>query len=109
MMGGNLYRVKPEVGRYDASYGVFFERRWNWQLFLVKPKDSGFFVDGEIRDIKKSRSGNLIICWSPAITTPAYFQNQQIMFRTISFQRFRFGVEKWFPFLGIIFFCPLRS
>src|SRR5258706_16466789 len=26
------------------------------------------------------------------------------MFRTISFQRFRFGVEKWFLFLGLFFF-----
>ena len=22
LLGGNLYRAKPEVGRYDASYGV---------------------------------------------------------------------------------------
>ncbi len=23
LLGGNLYNVKPEVGRYDASYGSF--------------------------------------------------------------------------------------
>ena len=25
IMGGNLHRVKPEVGRYDASYGNVLE------------------------------------------------------------------------------------
>ena len=26
VMGGNLYSVKPEVGRYDASYGSYLEK-----------------------------------------------------------------------------------
>jgi hypothetical protein len=53
LMGGNFYRVKPEVGRYDASYGVFLKGDGNGNFISIKPKDSGFFVDGEVRDIKK--------------------------------------------------------
>ena len=57
-MGGNLYRVKPEAGRYDASYGVFLKGDGKGSFVSVKPKESGFFVDGETRDIKKVRIGN---------------------------------------------------
>ena len=53
LMGGNLYNVKPEVGRYDASYGVFLKGDGSGNFVSIKPKDSGFFVDGEIRDIQK--------------------------------------------------------
>jgi hypothetical protein len=28
LLGGNLYNAKPEVGRYDASYGSFLIGRW---------------------------------------------------------------------------------
>jgi hypothetical protein len=56
-MGGNLYRVKPEAGRYDATYGVFLKGDGKGSFVPIKPKDSGFFVDGETRDIKKIRIG----------------------------------------------------
>jgi hypothetical protein len=64
IMGGNLYRVKPEIGRYDASYGVFLKGDGSGGFTTIKPKDSGFFVDGEIRDIKKiniGKSGFLLV------------------------------------------------
>jgi len=57
LMGGNLYRVKPEVGRYDASYGVFLKGDGKGNFISVRAKDSGFFVDGEVRDIKKIAIG----------------------------------------------------
>jgi hypothetical protein len=25
LLGGNLYNVRPEVGRYDASFGLFLK------------------------------------------------------------------------------------
>jgi len=53
LMGGNFYRVKPEVGRYDASYGVFLKGDGKGNFTYIKPKESGFFVDGEVRDVKK--------------------------------------------------------
>ena len=50
LFGGNLYRTKPEVGSYDASYGIFLEN--TPQGFLFHPGGKGFSVKGEIRSIK---------------------------------------------------------
>jgi len=50
IMGGNLYGAKPEVGRYDASYGVYLENDGKGNFTVIKD-GRGFRVDGEIRDI----------------------------------------------------------
>ena len=49
-LGGNLYNVKPEVGRYDASYGVFLENQGD-MIFSYSNDGNGFKVKGEIRDM----------------------------------------------------------
>lgn len=51
LLGGNLYKVKPEVGRYDASFGIYVENLGN-NKFKCYPNNRGFIVDGEIRDIR---------------------------------------------------------
>ncbi|WP_047416768.1 FG-GAP-like repeat-containing protein [Cellulophaga sp. Hel_I_12] len=51
LMGGNLFNVKPQVGRYDASYGVYLENKGNLN-FETSNKNNGFTLFGEIRDIK---------------------------------------------------------
>ena len=49
IMGGNLYEVKPEVGIYDATYGLLLE---NTPDGFVYHKDGlGFKVKGQIRAI----------------------------------------------------------
>ena len=50
MLGGNLYDVKPEIGIYDASYGLYLENLGNLK-FKYHKDGNGFFVKGEIRDI----------------------------------------------------------
>ena len=50
VMGGNLYRVKPEVGIYDASHGIYLENI-NGELTTTNNVHD-FFVRGEVRDIK---------------------------------------------------------
>jgi len=50
LLGGNLYSVKPEVGRYDASYGTFLKNDGNGNFKAASQKE-GFFVNGEVRDI----------------------------------------------------------
>ncbi|MGK7388849.1 MAG: VCBS repeat-containing protein [Candidatus Cyclobacteriaceae bacterium M2_1C_046] len=50
VIGGNLYAVKPEVGRYDASYGLYLENVGNHN-FVTFPDNKGFIVKGEVRDI----------------------------------------------------------
>lgn len=49
-LGGNFYGVKPEVGRYDASYGVTLLGAGNRRFNYIPPYQSGLFVTGEVRD-----------------------------------------------------------
>ena len=51
LMGGNLFKVQPEVGIYDASYGhcLINDGKGGFTDQSVK---LGFTVKGEIRDIK---------------------------------------------------------
>jgi len=51
VLGGNLYSVKPEVGRYDASYGTFLKGDGKGNFVSVPSGKSGLFLDGEVRDL----------------------------------------------------------
>ncbi|MCY4158648.1 MAG: VCBS repeat-containing protein [Bacteroidetes bacterium] len=48
LVGGNLHEVKPEAGRYDASYGTALMTP---SLETLTWSESGFFVEGQIRKI----------------------------------------------------------
>jgi hypothetical protein len=63
LLGGNLYNVKPEVGRYDASYGSFLIGDGKGSFRNVPAKVSGFRLEGEIRDIMEvsTRNGRLMV------------------------------------------------
>jgi enediyne biosynthesis protein E4 len=51
VLGGNLYSVKPEMGRYDAGYGTFLKGDGKGNFTSVVTNESGLFLDGEIRDM----------------------------------------------------------
>ena len=51
-LGGNFYGLKPEVGRYDASYGVTFLGNKQHGFSYISPTSSGLFVRGEVRDVQ---------------------------------------------------------
>ena len=51
-LGGNFYGLKPEVGRYDASYGVTFLGNKQHEFSYLAPASSGLFVRGEVRDVQ---------------------------------------------------------
>lgn len=53
LLGGNIYRVKPEVGRYDASYGTFLKGDGKGNFKTVLGRDCGLKLEGEARDIKR--------------------------------------------------------
>jgi len=55
VLGGNLFEAKPEVGRYDASRGTYLAGQDNGTFKLIKPSESGFEVEGQIRDIQSIR------------------------------------------------------
>jgi len=52
LLGGNLYHVKPEVGRYDASYGNLLLGDGNNGFKVIPPQQSGIRLEGEIRDLR---------------------------------------------------------
>ena len=51
LLGGNLYNVKPEVGRYDASYGNCLLGDGHGNFRNMPVRKTGLLLDGEIRDI----------------------------------------------------------
>ena len=58
LLGGNLYNVKPELGRYDASYGSFLSGDGHGNFTYIPAKVSGLHLDGEIRDFKELTTPN---------------------------------------------------
>ena len=51
LMGGNFYGSKPEVGIYDASYGVLLKGNGNGDFTAIPPEASGIVINGQVRDI----------------------------------------------------------
>ena len=51
LLGGNMYKVKPQVGRYDASYGTLLIGDGKNNFKAMAAKSSGIKLDGEVRDI----------------------------------------------------------
>jgi hypothetical protein len=51
LLGGNLYNAKPEIGRYDASFGTLLLGGAGLNFKPVPPAASGLKMDGEVRDI----------------------------------------------------------
>lgn len=48
-VAGNFYGLKPQAGRFDASYGTTLLGGTHF----IKPAESGLFVNGEVRDVKR--------------------------------------------------------
>lgn len=53
LLAGNLYGVKPEAGRYDASYGVLLKGDGKGNFISMPAKESGILMQGEVRDIRQ--------------------------------------------------------
>jgi hypothetical protein len=53
LLGGNLYGVKPEVGRYDASYGLWLKGNGDGTFQPIRTQDSGLNLEGQVRDLEK--------------------------------------------------------
>ena len=58
--GGNLYGVKPELGRYDASFGYFLKGTAEGFVPL-KADQSGLWIQGQIRDLQLINDQNLMV------------------------------------------------
>jgi len=53
MLLGNLYGLKPEVGRMDANNGVVLTGNGKGDFIYIAPEESGVDIKGEVRDVKK--------------------------------------------------------
>jgi hypothetical protein len=51
--GGNLYRVKPEIGRYDSGRGFTCLGNGDGSFTYISNAVSGFTINGEMRDIQE--------------------------------------------------------
>jgi enediyne biosynthesis protein E4 len=64
LLAGNMFGLKPELGRYDANYGVFYKGQPHNKFVYLPPANTGFFYKGEARDlitIKNAAFKELII------------------------------------------------
>jgi hypothetical protein len=62
-LGGNFYGLKPQTGRFDASFGTTLIGLGNSDFRYLPNTESGLKMEGEVRDIKtiKSADGNIYI------------------------------------------------
>jgi len=75
LLGGNLYNVKPEVGRYDASDGVVLLGNGDGTFNYLDDTNSGFVAPGEIRAIKSIKiNGTPSILVARNNNSPLIFQ-----------------------------------
>ncbi|MEM7372714.1 MAG: VCBS repeat-containing protein [Bacteroidota bacterium] len=58
LLGGNLYGLKPEIGRMDASDGIFLKGKGTRQFQYLSPQQSGIRLEGEIRDLTMIQNPN---------------------------------------------------
>ena len=57
LMGGNFYQSKPEVGIYDASYGVLLKGDGRGNFTALPPQQSGINIRGAVRDMEVIQVG----------------------------------------------------
>jgi len=63
-LGGNMYALKPQEGRHNASKGVFLKGNGGKPFTYIPYSESGIKVEGEVRDaavIQVSGSKHLIV------------------------------------------------
>lgn len=57
-LNGNFYRAKPELGRYDASYGCLLQFDTMSQQFkTIENSRTGLYIEGEVRDVQAIQIG----------------------------------------------------
>ncbi|HMN90631.1 MAG TPA: VCBS repeat-containing protein [Saprospiraceae bacterium] len=63
LLGGNFFGTRPEVGRYDACYGVWLRGDGQGNFQAVPSKNTGFRIVGEVRDLAvlRTRQGPMVL------------------------------------------------
>jgi hypothetical protein len=58
ILGGNLFAVKPQVGRYDAMRGLVLQNQGKARFTAMSSVESGLKIAGEIRHIATLKTSN---------------------------------------------------
>ncbi len=58
LLAGNLYDSKPEMGRYDASYGTFLLGDGTGNFDMMPTAQSGLKLDRQVREIEKVKTND---------------------------------------------------
>jgi hypothetical protein len=58
LLAGNFFDVLPELGRYDACYGVVLQEKENGGFEVLLPEQSGFFMKGQVRKMRLIKCGD---------------------------------------------------
>lgn len=56
MLTGNFFDNQTELGRYDANYGQIWLNKGKNQFVLLPPRESGFAVKGQVRNVARIRA-----------------------------------------------------
>ena len=78
LLGGNLHNVKPEVGRYDASYGVFLQGSRKGEFKSIATQKSGLVLEGEVRDFDIIKINGIKILMVARNNAPIQFFNYKL-------------------------------
>ncbi len=85
VLAGNFYAAKPEVGRYDASYGLYLKGDGRGGFRPISTKNSGLVLEGEVRDLAlvnttqglklwAARNNDALQAWTVNTPAPQAFQ-----------------------------------
>ncbi len=58
ILAGNYIDVQPELGPYDAGYGVMLKGGLDGKFTGLTPRNSGLLISGEVRGIQKVSGAN---------------------------------------------------
>ncbi|QHV98395.1 VCBS repeat-containing protein [Spirosoma endbachense] len=58
LLAGNFFDVLTELGRYDANYGLLLTGNGKGEFTARKPRDTGFFVRGQVRRMQTGHGAN---------------------------------------------------
>ena len=57
VLGGNFYGAKPEVGRYDGSYGTLLKGDGQGVFKALPARQTGLYLEGEVREMLTLKVG----------------------------------------------------
>ena len=78
LLGGNFYQSKPEVGIYDASYGLLLKGDGKGNFKAISAEKSGISVKGQVRNITNIKAGKKnIIIFSMNNEAPKFFDSNK--------------------------------